>query len=349
MKYIEKGSRWMLFAILLLFGLSQSHAKIVFHSKRNEDTLYHVYMMEDNGSNVRRVTSPSFYDRAPHWFPDGKRILFERDWSQGNGAVFNTEFYIIDANGRNEHRFMANHPTDLALALSPDGKQVAFASERSGEREIYTYHLKSEHLERLTDNRDTGAQSRRMDWSPDGRKIAYEHESVEGDDVWIMNADGSGKRRFSPPEFDANTFLFRGAPRWSPSGTYIMYTEHRWNNKNWQRLAVRVVVQTVRTGVREVHNFPVEDIIATGCWMGNDQTVLLPIKKDFEALTANYEIYRYDLVSRRLTNLTNEKGHDLGPHWISGALSVVPTGKLTTLWGHLKQADPKRWSRERTH
>ena len=341
----------MLFAILLLFGLSQSHAKIVFHSKRNEDTLYHVYVMEDNGSNVRRVTSPDFYDRAPHWFPDGKRILFERDWSQGNGAVFNTEFYIIDANGRNEHRFMANHPADLDFALSPDGKQIAFSSLRSDVLEIYTYHLESGHLERLTDNRDTGARSHTMDWAPDGRKIAYDHESVEGDNIWIMNADGSGKRRLSPPEFDANTFLLRGAPRWSPSGTYIMYTEHRWkvDKDNWQRLFARVVVQTVRTGIRAVHNFPVEDTISPGCWMGNDQTVLLPIKKDPDAPAANYEIYRYDLVSRRLTNVTNEKVHDLGPHWISGTLSVVPAGKLTILWGQLKQADPKGWQDDLTH
>ncbi len=215
MKYIEKGhlSVSLLLAILLLLGVSISHAKIVFSSKRNEDTLYHVYMMEDNGNNVRRVTSPSFYDRAPRWFPDGQRILFERDLSQGNGAVSNAEFYIIDAKGRNEHRFMANHPTDVHPAPSPDGKQVAFSSERSGEQEIYTYHLESGHLEQLTDNRDTGAWSRRMDWSPDGRKIAYEHESAKGDDIWIMNADGSDKRRLSPPEFGADTFFVRGVPR----------------------------------------------------------------------------------------------------------------------------------------
>ena len=74
--------------------------------------------------------------------------------------------------------------------------------------------------------------------------------------------------------------------------------------------------------------------------MGNDQTVLLPIKKDFKAPTANYEIYRYDLVSRELTNLTNQPGKDSGPHWISGTLAVFPAGKLTTLWGKLKQTAP---------
>ena len=50
----------LLLAILLLFGgiCTVSHAKIVFDSKRNGDTNYHIYMMEDNGSNVQRITAP---------------------------------------------------------------------------------------------------------------------------------------------------------------------------------------------------------------------------------------------------------------------------------------------------
>ena len=342
MKYIEKGNISLLLAILLLLFISQyeqTHAKIVFCSKQNGDTDYHIYVMEDNGSNVRRITAPDFYDRHPRWFPDGKRILFSRDLSRGNGGVFNSEFYIIDAKGRNEHRFMENHPTDGHPALSPDGKQVAFVSNRSGEWDIYTYHLESGQFRQLTDNRNTDGSCNRMDWSPDGRQIAYEHDTAaEGSNVWIMNANGSRNRRLSPRDNGAITFLNRGAPRWSPSGKYIMYDE-RERNKNWQRIKESLVVQNVHTGIREVHKFPVKDIVLTGCWMGNDQTVLLAIKKDWEAPSANYEIYRYDLVSRRLTNLTNQPGGDYYPHWIRGTLAVFPAGKLPTLWGQLKQTD----------
>ena len=75
----------LLFAILVLLECftTVSHAKIVFASKRSEDKFYHIYVMEDNGSNVQRVTSPDFYDVYPNWFPDGKRILFERDLERG--------------------------------------------------------------------------------------------------------------------------------------------------------------------------------------------------------------------------------------------------------------------------
>ena len=328
----------MRLAILLLFGSisTVSHAKIVFQSKRNGEPFYQIYVVEDNGSNIRRVTSPDFYDRVPRWFPDGKRILFERDLSRGNGAVFNSEFYIIDANGRNERNFMENHPTDGHPSLSPDGKQVAYVSLRNGAWDIYTHHLKSGQLKQLTNNHDCN----RTDWSPDGRKIAYEDDTAaEGDNIWIMNADGSGKRRLSPPDHGALTVLSRGAPRWSPSGKYIMYDEVE-RNQEWKRVKESLIVQNVSTGVREVHEFPVTDIVLTGCWMGDDRTMLLYIKKDFKAPTANYEIYRYDLGGlRRLTNLTNQPGGDYYPHWIRGTLAVAPAGKLTTLWGQLKQTD----------
>ena len=143
MKYISKGSLSvsLLLAILLLFGClpTVSHAKIVFSSKQNGDTLFHIYVMEDNGSNVLRITSPDFFDLNPRWFPDGKRILFQRDLTRGSGQRDN-EFYIINANGRNERNFMENHPTDFYPVPSPDGKQVVFVSRRTGTGgDIYLY------------------------------------------------------------------------------------------------------------------------------------------------------------------------------------------------------------------
>ena len=115
-------------AILLLFGgiSTVAHAKIVFSSKRNGETDSHIYVMDDNGSNVRRVSNPDYYDRDPRWFPDGQRILFERDLSRGNGSVFNAEFYIIDADGRNEHRYT------LCITRTNGKEMVIFKMLRSG-------------------------------------------------------------------------------------------------------------------------------------------------------------------------------------------------------------------------
>lgn len=53
----------------------------------------------------------------------------------------------------------------------------------------------------------------------------------------------------------------------------------------------------------------------------------------------NYDLYRYHLISGKITQLTNHPGEDYSPHWVSGALSVALAGKLATLWGAIKREE----------
>lgn len=215
------------FAIVLLicfFVSHSSHAKIAFSSNREVDTVYHIYAMDDNGANVRRLSNPDFYDEKPNWFPDGKRIVFERDLSRGQGTVFNAEFLIMDVKSQVEHRFMDNHRTDRHPKVSPDGKHIAFNSGRAGEWDIYVVNLENGAVKQLTDNLGKGF-SDRMDWSHDGKMITYHHLGEDGENIWIMNADGRQKKRLSPP-IQGENIVWRYVPSWSPSGKYIMYSEH---------------------------------------------------------------------------------------------------------------------------
>jgi Tol biopolymer transport system component len=55
------------------------------------------------------------------------------------------------------------------------------------------------------------------DWSPDGSKIVWWHQSPNDVDVWVMNADGSGQTNLTSENkgTDANA-------AWSPDGTEIV-------------------------------------------------------------------------------------------------------------------------------
>ena len=325
--------------IVFLFLLLQTpHAKIVFNSRRSDGRTRQLYVMDDNGRNVHRLTHSEFHDRDPCWFPDGKRILFERDLTKGAAIGKDSEFYILAVKRVPEaHQVPNTHPTDTFLVVSPNGKQFAFISFRAGERDIYVMDLDGTNLRQLTKNKGTGAWSYRIDWSPSGNQIAYEHEGRDGENIWIMKADGTRKEQFSPRK-PHNFFL--GGPSWSPSGTYIMYPEtERKGNGDWSIVAERLIVQNVFTGHREEHHFGNDALISTQCWMGDDRTVLLSMKANLDAPTSNHEIYRYRLDSRQLTNLTKHPEGDYHPHWSPGFLSVFPLDKLAIQWGHIKQVD----------
>ena len=330
-------------SLLIGFGpaLPRVDAKIVFCSKRNGDTDFHIYLMDDDGGNVERLTDPAFYDTRPRWFPDGRRVLFQRDHSRGSGigSEQNSEFLILDLKTGKAETFMENHPTDSDPSVSPDGKYIAFNSERGGAADIYVLNLETGDLKQLTDIGDRSGWAYRTDWSPDGHQIAYELDvAPEGENIWLMNANGNRKRRFTPLPKGPN-ILFRGAPYWSPSGKYIMYYEVERSPDLQQNLSMSLIFQNLQTKLRRVHTFPKVSLVSPGCWMGSDETVLLWMKADYTDPFSNYEIYRYEVRSRQLTNLTNQPGSDYQPHWHAGPLSVSPVEKLTTLWGELKQTE----------
>jgi Ca2+-binding RTX toxin-like protein len=78
--------------------------------------------------------------------------------------------------------------------------KIAFGSDRDGTPNIYTVNNDGSGLTQLTfdvGGQEGGAQSSDPAWSPDGLKIAYSHYDGADSDIWVMNADGSGKQNLT--------------------------------------------------------------------------------------------------------------------------------------------------------
>lgn len=99
--------------------------------------------------------------------------------------------------------------------LSPDGRQVAFASNRDGDWEIFILDLHSGELRQITN--DTAYQTAPA-WSPDGLWLAYEQYVNTSLEIFIQPLDGT---------FDAIQLTFDPAadhsPAWHPDGDRIAY------------------------------------------------------------------------------------------------------------------------------
>ena len=104
--------------------------------------------------------------------------------------------------------------TWMSLDVSPDGKTIAF--DLLGD--IYLLPIEGGEARAI----DRGlAWSMQPRFSPDGSEIAYISDAGGGDNVWIMQADGSGARQLTHEDF-----RLLNNPYWSPDGQWIAARKH---------------------------------------------------------------------------------------------------------------------------
>ena len=102
----------------------------------------------------------------------------------------------------------------MNVTVSPDGKTLAF--DLLGD--IYTMPIGGGNATQLT--KDIGWQMQPT-FSPDGKHIAYTSDEGGGDNIWVMNADGS-----EPRAVTNETFRLLNSPAWSPDGEFIVARKH---------------------------------------------------------------------------------------------------------------------------
>ena len=104
--------------------------------------------------------------------------------------------------------------TWMNVDVSPDGRTIAF--DLLGD--IYTMPIAGGTPTRISSGLAFDMQPR---FSPDGRLIAFTSDRGGGDNIWVMNADGSGARAITH-----ESFRLLNAPTWSRDGQYIAARKH---------------------------------------------------------------------------------------------------------------------------
>jgi WD40 repeat protein len=180
---------------------SPDGSKIVFGSGRNGS--WDIYVMNDDGSGLTRLTSEIARDDGPAWSPDGTKIAFT---SSRDGDF---EIHVMNADGSGVIQ-LTDHPAeDGNPAWSPNGTRIAFTSDRDGNNELYVMNADGTNTVRLTNVSDEAIHP---EWSPDGRRILFTR-TVAGQ--YVMNADGSDLRWLN---------VYGGGATWSPDGAQIVFS-----------------------------------------------------------------------------------------------------------------------------
>ncbi len=191
------------------------------------DGQYQIFVY-DLASNIeRQLTSPKFSATSefsawgPEWSHDGKMITYSAKLSGRNVR----EIFIIGTDGKNNRRLTYNKKINIIPVFSADDKRIFYQStagyNSSGKSDIYSYHLPTSTVERITDPGSGNGIDPFI--HPSNKELAFfgGGKTSEGWGTYWIDLE---TRKMTKFDIKAKT---PGHPTWSFDGTYVTIIDRR--------------------------------------------------------------------------------------------------------------------------
>ena len=226
-------------------------SQLVYQARKPGAECDQIYVLDPETTETSLVSTGEGRTTCAYFYPSGERILYSSthhhaaacpaspDFSMGYvWPVYETyDVFAANLDGSGLTQLTDAPGYDAEATFSPVGDRIVFTSARNGDLDLYSMAPDGSDVVQLTDRPgyDGGAF-----YSPDGSRIIwrahYPDEGPELDDymrllgegllrpgeldIWVMNADGSGKRQVT--DLEGASF----APFWHPSGDRILFSSN---------------------------------------------------------------------------------------------------------------------------
>lgn len=220
--------------------------KVYFLSDR--DRTMNLFAYDVATKEVAKLTDFKTYDiKFPSLGNDG--IAFENagfiyiyDFGSGKANKLDIRLEEDFASGRTKQidasKFVENY------AVSPDGKRAVF----SARGDIFTIPAKNGVTRNLTQT--SGAHDRNVDWSPDGKWVAFISDKTGEDEIYIQKQDGADSAKAITKGGGSYKFF----PLWSPNSKYVLYGD-RAQNLFWVNAATGVKTLIIHSTSSEMSDY----------------------------------------------------------------------------------------------
>ncbi len=258
---------------------------------------------KDTFMNMESVSGPAIS-------PDGRQIVFTREWIDTLKDQPRTNLWIVNSDGSRVHELTPGTWRDSAPVWSPDGKRIAFLSDRDGTTQLHVLYVDTGAVAQLTHlERAPGG----VKWSPDGRQICFTAFVPDEDPILPIQLP---KRPRGAEWAKPATIVDRLS--WGRDGTGP--TEKGYTHAFVVDAVVGGTPRQVTDG-KFSHSDPE--------WAPDGQTLYVSgiRKPDAEYLRNDSEIYAIDVKTLQIRTLTDRKGPDTNP-------TPSPDGQLIAYTGY---------------
>jgi TolB protein len=159
-----------------------------------------IYLMNPDGSNVRRITHSGAIDTEPFYSPDGQFIYFTSD--RGGSP----QVYRMPAQGGDATRLTFEGSYNVSPRVSPDGKALAYIARVDGQFRLAIMDLASRQTQLLTD----GPRDESPSFAPNGRMLLYATDVGGRGVLAAVSSDGRVQQRLTVQTADIRE------PAWGP-------------------------------------------------------------------------------------------------------------------------------------
>jgi tricorn protease len=183
-----------------------------------------IWVADEDGRNVQRLTVNRARDVYPRFSPDGKWIAFSSD---RNG---NLDVYVMPSAGGAVKQLTFHSSEDSVLNWTPDGRSILFSANRGEGFMPMLYTVSVDGGMPTSAGADMGVQG---SFSPDGRRIAYNQKAQS---YWrkyyrgayqsdVIVADVAAKKFTNVTDFDG----MDSWPMWARDGQIYFVSDRDGN------------------------------------------------------------------------------------------------------------------------
>jgi TolB protein len=165
---------------------SPDGTRIAFSS--TNDGNEEIYVMNRDGSNMRRLTNHPSSDGAPTWSPNGTQIAFRSDRSGG------PEIYIMSADGLGVQRVTREGYADRPTWSPAPYNEIAYAARTGPGTDIKVIDLATRQVRQLTFGEGTNESPA---FAPNGRHLAFASSRSGKAQIFTIARDGKDLRQIT--------------------------------------------------------------------------------------------------------------------------------------------------------